>query len=105
MAKGNRPRTHDIKRFSREAAVQHSDALRREIRRHNYLYYVANKPAISDAEYDRLFEALKRLAAASRAIFWKSSLSPCCARLGRRCTPPTLLTILRQDCGLLGSGL
>jgi hypothetical protein len=88
MAKGDRPRTYDIERFSREAAVQHREALRREIRRHNYLYYVANKPPISDEEYDRLFEARKRLAAASRAIFWKSSLSPCCTRLGRRCNPP-----------------
>ncbi len=34
------------------------DRLAQEIERHNYLYYVENKPIISDLEYDRL---LKRL--------------------------------------------
>lgn len=51
-------------RPSRDEAARHLEALRREIRRHNYLYYVENKPEISDEEYDRLFEALKRLEAA-----------------------------------------
>jgi DNA ligase (NAD+) len=36
-------------------------SLRREVRRHNYLYYVRNQPEFSDVEYDRLFAALKRL--------------------------------------------
>jgi NAD-dependent DNA ligase len=48
-------------RLSRDEAARRLEALRREIRRHNYFYYVENKPEISDAEYDRLFEALKRL--------------------------------------------
>jgi DNA ligase (NAD+) len=51
----------DIARFSREEAKSHMESLRREVRRHNYLYYVRNQPEISDAEYDRLFAALKRL--------------------------------------------
>jgi DNA ligase (NAD+) len=35
-----------------------------EIRRHDYLYYVAARPEISDREYDRLIERLKQLEAA-----------------------------------------
>ncbi len=33
--------------------------LREEVRRHDYLYYVRNKPEISDQQYDKLFESLK----------------------------------------------
>jgi len=35
--------------------------LRREIKRHDYLYYVKNAPQISDYEYDRLLKELSRL--------------------------------------------
>jgi DNA ligase (NAD+) len=35
--------------------------LREEIRRHDFLYYVKDRPAISDEEYDRLFRELKEL--------------------------------------------
>lgn len=35
--------------------------LRREIQRHNRLYYVNNKPEISDREFDRLLEELQNL--------------------------------------------
>src|SRR5512135_3027109 len=38
-------------------------ALRREIERHNYAYYVLDQPEISDAEYDRLFRELQALEA------------------------------------------
>jgi DNA ligase (NAD+) len=51
-------------RLSQDEATRRIEALRREIRRHDYVYYVENKPEISDEEYDRLFEALKRLEAA-----------------------------------------
>src|SRR5215470_8837448 len=34
------------------------DELRQEIHRHNYLYYVLDRPEISDAEYDRLYREL-----------------------------------------------
>jgi DNA ligase (NAD+) len=37
------------------------ERLRGEIRRHDYLYYVLNQPQISDQQYDRLFEELKKL--------------------------------------------
>jgi len=36
-------------------------ALRDEIHRHNYLYYVLDQPEVSDAEYDRLFDELASL--------------------------------------------
>jgi DNA ligase (NAD+) len=38
--------------------------LRREIRRHDRLYYVDARPEISDRDYDRLMEELKKLEAA-----------------------------------------
>jgi DNA ligase (NAD+) len=37
------------------------DELRQEIHRHNYLYYVLNRPEVSDAEYDRLYRELVEL--------------------------------------------
>jgi DNA ligase (NAD+) len=51
----------DLSELSRRAAEQYIDDLRREIRRHDYLYYVKDKPEISDDAYDRLFDTLKRL--------------------------------------------
>ncbi|MBP1730447.1 MAG: ligA, partial [Deltaproteobacteria bacterium] len=36
-------------------------ALRDQIHRHNYLYYVLDQPEVSDAEYDRLFDDLASL--------------------------------------------
>jgi DNA ligase (NAD+) len=44
------------------ADAQHKiDALRDKIRHHEHLYYVLDKPAISDAEYDDLVRQLQRL--------------------------------------------
>ncbi len=40
------------------------EELRRELRRHDRLYYVEARPEISDREYDRLMEELKKLEAA-----------------------------------------
>ncbi|NWG30999.1 MAG: NAD-dependent DNA ligase LigA [Rhodocyclaceae bacterium] len=39
-------------------------ALRAEIERHNYAYYVLDAPTIPDAEYDRLFRELQQIEAA-----------------------------------------
>ncbi|HUT46988.1 MAG TPA: NAD-dependent DNA ligase LigA [Sedimentisphaerales bacterium] len=41
------------------------ERLRKEIRQHDYLYYVLNQPIISDRQYDRLFAELKKLEAAN----------------------------------------
>jgi DNA ligase (NAD+) len=40
------------------------ESLREEIRRHEHLYYVLDAPEISDAEFDRLMQQLKKLEAA-----------------------------------------
>jgi DNA ligase (NAD+) len=40
------------------------DSLREEIRRHEYRYYVLDDPEISDAEFDRLMNELKKVEAA-----------------------------------------
>ena len=32
--------------------------LRKELNRHNYLYYVLDEPEVSDAEYDRMMREL-----------------------------------------------
>jgi DNA ligase (NAD+) len=37
------------------------DALREDIRRHDHAYHVLDRPEISDEEYDRLFDELRRL--------------------------------------------
>ena len=41
--------------------AQEVDALRENLRRHEYLYYVLDQPAISDAEYDRLMLRLQEI--------------------------------------------
>lgn len=38
-----------------------AERLRREISRHDYLYYALDRPELPDAEYDRLFAALQKL--------------------------------------------
>ncbi|HEV8151142.1 MAG TPA: hypothetical protein VGP61_13245, partial [Gemmatimonadales bacterium] len=42
-------------------ASARAEELRRQIERANQLYYVADQPEISDAEYDRLFRELQDL--------------------------------------------
>lgn len=45
------------------AVVKRVEALRRDIERHNYQYYVLDQPLIPDAEFDRLFRELQALEA------------------------------------------
>src|SRR5207244_1353748 len=45
-------------------AAKRTDELRREIDRHNRLYYDEAKPEISDRDFDRLLEELQKLEAA-----------------------------------------
>ena len=47
--------------MSKEEAKKRIEELRKLIRHHNYLYYVLNKPEISDAEYDALMNELREL--------------------------------------------
>ncbi len=42
---------------------ERAESLRKEIERHNYLYYVLDQPEITDAEFDRLFAELAQLEA------------------------------------------
>jgi DNA ligase (NAD+) len=42
---------------------QRIEKLREEIRKHDYLYYVKAQPEISDREYDKLYDELKKLEA------------------------------------------
>jgi DNA ligase (NAD+) len=44
------------------------ESLREQIRRHEHLYYVLDAPEISDAEFDRLMQELKRLESAHPEI-------------------------------------
>lgn len=41
--------------------AQEAESLRENLRRHEYLYYVLDEPAISDAEYDRLMLRLQEI--------------------------------------------
>jgi DNA ligase (NAD+) len=49
--------------MNREQAAERIAKLRSEIRHHEYLYYVEDRPQISDEEFDRLFHALEALEA------------------------------------------
>jgi DNA ligase (NAD+) len=49
------------------------ERLRKEIREHDYLYYVLNQPRITDREYDKLFAELKKLEAANPQLITAGS--------------------------------
>jgi len=57
------PRTDfkSVKQMTLDEARLEVAALREGIEYHNYLYYVKNQPAISDAVFDRLFRRLQEL--------------------------------------------
>lgn len=46
------------------AALKKIETLRKELHRHNYLYYVLDNPEISDAAYDRMMKELMELESA-----------------------------------------
>jgi DNA ligase (NAD+) len=50
--------------MSEPAVARKIEKLRQELRRHEHLYYVLDKPEIGDAEYDALMNELKKLEAA-----------------------------------------
>ena len=53
----------DTARRAAAEAAQRVEALRTEIRRHERLYHVENRPEITDAEFDRLMRELQELEA------------------------------------------
>jgi DNA ligase (NAD+) len=57
------PRTDfkDVDSLSKKEAKKEVAALREGIEYHDYLYYLKNKPEISDANYDKLFRRLQEL--------------------------------------------
>jgi len=61
MAVMKLPGIKDIPKLTSREARACVEDLRREVERHNYLYYVKDQPVISDEEYDRLFNLLRRL--------------------------------------------
>ena len=50
-----------------EDPKQTYEELKKQIRYHNYRYYVLNDPVISDYEYDKLLASLKRWTSSSPA--------------------------------------
>ncbi len=56
-----------------ENIKQQIEQLRSQIRKHDYLYYVLNRPAISDTEYDKLFAELKQLEKANPKLITSDS--------------------------------
>jgi DNA ligase (NAD+) len=54
----------DPERLGEPEAEQLLQALREEVRRHDYLYHVEARPEIADEAYDRLFRRLKQVEAA-----------------------------------------
>ncbi|HJR77423.1 MAG TPA: NAD-dependent DNA ligase LigA [Nitrospiraceae bacterium] len=61
--------------LSRAEASRRLDELRESIRRHDHLYYVKDRPEISDSEYDRLFKELIELETAHPDLITKDSPS------------------------------
>ena len=67
MAEKNPFKKKAPKRFKKAGKLDKDEAreevgqLREALEYHNYLYYVRNKPKISDSAYDRLFERLQKL--------------------------------------------
>jgi DNA ligase (NAD+) len=55
-------------RGKKEKAVARIEELRKELRRHEHLYYVMDAPEISDAAYDALMNELKKLEAEHPAL-------------------------------------
>lgn len=51
------------RKLSEEKVAERVAELRSAIRHHDYLYYVKDRPEVSDEEYDRLFRELKELEA------------------------------------------
>lgn len=78
------------------APQERIEELRKRINHHNYLYYVLDAPAISDAEYDRLMRELQSLETAHPE--WVTSDSPT-QRVGAK--PSQAFAQIRHDVPML----
>lgn len=56
-----------------QTAIERVQQLRERINRHNYLYYVLDRPEIEDAEYDRLYRELVTLEEANPELITPDS--------------------------------
>jgi len=61
MAPARASQSTTPRRAAPQSARTRAERLRDEIRRHDYLYYVLDRPEISDARYDALVNELRRL--------------------------------------------
>src|SRR5215469_1691066 len=50
-----------IDTLNQDQAAARIDDLRRQIEHHRFLYYVLDKPEVTDAEFDRLYHELEAL--------------------------------------------
>lgn len=64
------------------------ERLRREIRRHDHLYYVLSAPEISDHDYDALFAELKQLEAAHPELVTPDSPTHASRGVRSKVSPP-----------------
>jgi DNA ligase (NAD+) len=55
------PKFKDSEKLSKQEAEDEVQKLREAIEHHNYLYYIKNKPKISDKKFDTLFHRLEQL--------------------------------------------
>ena len=56
-----------------EEIIKKAELLRKELRHHSYLYYVLDKPEITDFEFDKLYRALVDLESAHPEIITPDS--------------------------------
>ena len=86
------------------------ERLRADIRRHDYLYSVLDRPAISDAESDRLFGELRRLEEAHPDLATPDSPTPRVAGAPLQAFPAvehlapmlSLDSVTDHDCPVIG---
>lgn len=55
------PKFKDSEKLSKQEAEDEVQKLREAIEHHNYLYYIKNKPKISEKKFDTLFHRLEQL--------------------------------------------
>lgn len=67
--------------MTKQEALLKAQALRKELERNSYLYYVEDMPTITDAEYDSLMRQLRAIEAEYPELVTPDSPHPACRRL------------------------